>query len=76
MTEEESISPYIKSFVFIGVIASFTTFSTFALESALLIRDGENAMAGAYILLMNVGILLVFAGLASSKYMNVIGGSI
>ena len=76
LTEDESVSPYFKSFVFIGVIASFTTFSTFALESALLMRDGENALAGAYILIMNLGILLVFAGLASSKYMKVMGGSI
>ena len=76
LTEDESISPYFRSFVFIGVIASFTTFSTFALESALLMRDGENALAGAYILIMNLGILLVFAGLASSKYMKVMGGSI
>ncbi len=76
LSEDESISPYFKSFVFIGLIASFTTFSTFALESALLIRDGEHAMAGAYILIMNLGILLVFAGLASSKYMKVMGGSI
>ena len=76
LTEDESVSSYLKSFVFIGVIASFTTFSTFALESALLMRDGENALAGAYILIMNLGILLVFAGLASSKYMKVMGGSI
>ncbi len=76
LTEDESVSPYLKSFVFIGVIASFTTFSTFALESALLMRDGENALAGAYILVMNLGILLVFAGLASSKYMKFMGGSI
>ncbi len=76
LTEDESVSPYLKSFVFIGVIASFTTFSTFALESALFIRDGENALAGAYILIMNLGILLVFAGLASSKYMKLMGGSI
>ena len=76
LTEDESVSPYLKSFVFIGVIASFTTFSTFALESALFIRDGENALAGAYILIMNLGILLVFAGLASSKYMKIMGGSI
>jgi len=73
---EEDMSPYFRSFVFIGVIASFTTFSTFALESALLIRDGENAVAGAYILIMNLGILLVFAGLISSKYMKAMGGSL
>ncbi len=76
LTEEKSISPYLKSFVFIGVIASFTTFSTFALESALLIRDGENAMAFIYIILMNIGIILVFAGLISSKYMGSLGGAI
>jgi CrcB protein len=70
VTEEAVISPYIKSFVFIGVIASFTTFSTFALESALLIRDGEYAMSMAYILITNLGILLVFAGLFSSRYIS------
>ena len=69
IAEDSFISPYLKSFVLIGVIASFTTFSTFALESALLIRDGEYAMSMTYILITNLGILLVFAGLFSSKYM-------
>ena len=36
-----AVSANIKLFVFIGVLGSFTTFSTFALENFNLIRDGE-----------------------------------
>ena len=38
-----------RLFVFIGVLGSFTTFSTFGNETINLLRDGESLMALAYV---------------------------
>lgn len=64
----ENISTNVRSFLFIGLFGSFTTFSTFAFESLNLIRDGNIKFALINILASNVfGILLVFAGFVLAK---------
>ncbi len=67
--EVQNISSNMRTFLFIGILGGFTTFSTFALESLNLMRDNEIKLALSNVLLSNVlGILLVFAGFMASKY--------
>ncbi len=64
----ENISTNTRSFLFIGLFGSFTTFSTFAFESLNLIRDGNIKYALINMLVSNLfGVLLVFAGFVLSK---------
>ncbi len=66
--EIENISPIIRTFLFIGILGGFTTFSTFALENFNLIRDGEIKYVVGSILANNVlGILLVFVGFSLAR---------
>ncbi len=61
--EIENISSNVRNFIFIGILGGFTTFSTFALESLNLFRDGEVKLALTNILASNIlGIVLVFFG--------------
>jgi CrcB protein len=54
----------LRSFLTVGVLGGYTTFSTFSLESALLIERGAYGMAAAYIVGSTaLSILAIFAGL-------------
>ena len=67
--EAENMSPQMRNFLFIGILGGFTTFSTFALESLNLFRDGEVRLAITNVLASNfLGIVLVFIGFFLSKY--------
>ena len=66
--EIENISSNVRNFIFIGILGGFTTFSTFALESLNLFRDGEVKLALTNILASNIlGIVLVFSRLYNRK---------
>ncbi|MBV8798383.1 MAG: fluoride efflux transporter CrcB [Alphaproteobacteria bacterium] len=59
-----SISPEMRAFLTVGVLGGYTTFSTFSLDSALLIERGAYASAAAYVAGSAVlSILALFAGL-------------
>lgn len=64
-----SVSPAARLFFAIGFLGSFTTFSTFSLETYGLLRDRETMLG-----LMNIGlnnllaIVFVFAGYFLSRY--------
>ena len=67
-SELTSISPAVRLFFTIGFLGSFTTFSTFSLETFGLLRDRETMLG-----LMNIGlnnllaIVFVFAGYFLSR---------
>ena len=68
-TEEKYlIDPAVRSAVLVGFLGGFTTFSSFAVQSFNLMRDGEVFYAGANILVSNVaGLILVWTGYAMSR---------
>ena len=52
-----------RPFILIGVLGSFTTFSTFGYETFELVNDGQFAKAGLNIFLNNLlGLVAVFIG--------------
>ena len=60
-----SVNPRLILFLKVGFCGGFTTFSTFALESAGLLTDGHGFVSLCYILLsVTVCILAVWAGQA------------
>lgn len=69
VSEVVIIPQNIRLMVFIGVLGSFTTFSTFSLENFHLLRDGEYAFFVLNIVLSVVlGLILVFVGYFLSRY--------
>ncbi|MBV9044675.1 MAG: fluoride efflux transporter CrcB [Alphaproteobacteria bacterium] len=59
-----NIGPELRAFLTVGVLGGYTTFSTFSLESAILIQRGAYGSAAAYIAgsaLLSIAAL--FAGL-------------
>jgi CrcB protein len=70
-TEEKYlIDPAMRSAVLVGFLGGFTTFSSFAIQSFNLLRDGEMLLASTNILVSNVaGLILVWVGYAISRTM-------
>ena len=63
------VSPEVRALALVGILGGFTTFSTFALETFNLLRDGELAFAISNIAVSAVaGIVLVFVGFTLTKY--------
>jgi fluoride exporter len=61
--DKSSISPAMRVFLFIGILGSFTTFSTFAFDNLSLAQEGAFRVMAINILLTNVlGIGLCFVG--------------
>jgi fluoride exporter len=66
--ETANISSNMRTFIFIGILGGFTTFSSFSLETMNLFRDGEIRMAFFNILANNIiGIIMVFAGFFAAR---------
>ena len=58
------IGPELRAFLTIGVLGGYTTFSTFSLDSALLIERGTYMAAAGYIVGSTaLSILALFAGM-------------
>lgn len=63
-----ALSPHARTFLLIGVLGAFTTFSTYGIESVNLMREGELRLALLNLFLSNVlGIALVLLGIVVSR---------
>lgn len=59
-----NLSPEVRAFITTGILGGYTTFSTFSLDSALLMQKGEYALAAAYVIgSVVLSIAALFAGL-------------
>ncbi len=68
LTERGPWPSPLRAFFFAGVLGSFTTFSSFGIETVTLLRLGEAARALAYVVASNVvGLALVWLGLAAAR---------
>ena len=69
LTEERFlVDPAVRTVILIGLLGGFTTFSSYGLQTFLLLRDGEFGLAALNIATAHVvGLLLVWAGYVSSK---------
>ena len=66
--EVYNISTTMRTFIFVGILGGFTTFSSFSVETFNLFRDGEIKIGITYVLASNlIGFFLVFAGFLLSK---------
>jgi CrcB protein len=69
--ETHNLNPGLRLFLFIGLLGSFTTFSTFALESFQLLRDGFIRAGLLNILLNNfLGLGLVIIGFLAARSLH------
>ncbi|WP_112794907.1 fluoride efflux transporter CrcB [Rhizobium sp. SYY.PMSO] len=61
--ERQTISPALRAGILTGFIGGFTTFSTFEMETLLLVEGGSNPKAVLYVFLSLVfGFFAAFAG--------------
>jgi len=60
IAKDSLLSENIKSFIQIGILGSFTTFSAFSLEAYLMIEEGNYSIAAIFIIL---SVFLSIAGL-------------
>jgi CrcB protein len=61
--ERLAISPEVRAGILTGYLGGFTTFSTYAMESVILVEQGYPLRAGLYMLLSTVlGFLAAFGG--------------
>jgi len=68
--ETLNISSNTRTFIFIGILGSFTTFSSFSLETLNLFREGEIKLAVINIFANNIfGIALAVIGFVMAKGM-------
>jgi len=59
-----SLSPDLRAFLTVGILGGYTTFSTFSLDSALLLQKGAYLQAAAYMIgSVVLSVLALFAGL-------------
>ena len=66
--EDMAVSANVRAFLLIGLLGSFTTFSTFALENVHLLRDGEVKLAVINVLISNLlGVTLAFGGYMAAR---------
>lgn len=61
---------YLRPFLITGILGAYTTMSTFAVETALLVKDGHPATGAMYgIGSITAGLFLASAGIAAARRM-------
>ncbi|MBD1147646.1 fluoride efflux transporter CrcB [Pelagibacterales bacterium SAG-MED31] len=71
MESKNMSSDFIKYFLIIGVLGSFTTFSSFSLESIDLLLSKKFLLAFSYIILsLSLCLIFTFIGLNINKLIN------
>lgn len=64
-----NVAPEVRHFLITGFLGAFTTFSTFSLETFLMLRDGHLVNALLYVGVSTVaGLVLAFAGFSATRY--------
>ena len=76
VTEHKAVSDGVLLFLMVGLIGSFTTFSTYGLEGIQLIQSGKLMAGFAYVLVSNIaGLLLVIIGKSMvDRFFIAVGG--
>jgi fluoride exporter len=68
-------APWLRPFLFTGILGGYTTYSTFAVEVVQAVEEGRWVLAAAYVVVSVVGgVLAVVAGAAGAR--AVVGGPI
>lgn len=68
LTDRTSASPAFRSTVMIGLIGSYTTFSTFSLETVRLLQEGSTAAAGLNVVgSLGIGLVAVWLGMTLGR---------
>jgi fluoride exporter len=62
------MSPPLRTFVFVGILGGFTTFSSFMLDTLTLEQGNQHGLAAANVLFqLVIGLTAVFAGYAAAR---------
>ena len=74
LLERYPASRYLRPFVATGFLGAYTTYSTFAVETVLLIKDGHRLLAAAYAAASLVGgFAVAWAGIWAGRALPVTG---
>lgn len=66
-SEQLRLGPQARTFVFVGIMGGFTTFSSFGLDTLTLVQQGRMGQAlGNVAVQVGVGLAAVFAGYAAA----------
>jgi fluoride exporter len=69
-------SRHLRAFVAVGFLGAYTTYSTFMVESDVLVRDGHAGRAAVYVLASSVvGLAAAWIGMAGARRATVGGGA-
>jgi fluoride exporter len=67
LLDARAVEPGIRALVMVGCIGAFTTFSTFAYEAVMLMRQAQRLRAAVYVACsIGLGLLAIVAGFALS----------
>jgi CrcB protein len=70
-TERYAVAPWLRAAILVGFIGSYTTFSTWTLESWRLLEDGAYGLALANLLgSMAAGLLATYAGIVAGRVLT------